>query len=593
MNRIGNVKRSSLSIIAAAIVILAALGYLFSGKIRNLTERDPVRERVDGETGPSGAAPKSGRPQLEERAAEQSPVRKEGALEKEEEEPQKPEPALKALLKPSFDIVRVERNGEALIAGQSTPNARIVIESNGIAIADARADETGSFVALPAEPLKGESNQLAIRAFTPEGVESISDQTVAVGVPGTGEPLVALIEPGKAVSILQNPNAALRPEPGRPDRSAQQDNTASAPAPPQVISKSKERDETERKATETVVALGEPAASSGAAVETLENGTANEAGGASIIEKSFGTLNETSNAGERQAAVSGVAAREENAKSADKAELEAPASEPTRRIARLVTSEEAGASGAGSAAERSGGERQVDETPEDKTPGNEPKDNAALEDEAGTEVAPAVPVSTESGQSSGSRGEEAAAGLTPRTASDGASDVVSAAPSRTIVQVTIEAVEVDGEKIFIAGSAKAGAAIRLYVDGVPVGDVRTGENGRWLYEDKRNPDPGRYSVRADQLSGTDGNVDARAEVPFVVEERAVSELADAQRGTIIIRRDDNLWTIAQRLYGNGQRYTAIYQQNRDQIRDPDLIFPGQIFTLPEPDAFSGAPNGRR
>ncbi|MBO37841.1 MAG: peptidoglycan-binding protein, partial [Rhodospirillaceae bacterium] len=34
-------------------------------------------------------------------------------------------------------------------------------------------------------------------------------------------------------------------------------------------------------------------------------------------------------------------------------------------------------------------------------------------------------------------------------------------------------------------------------------------------------------------------------------------------------------------YGQGMRYTIIYKANRDQIRDPDLIYPGQIFFIPK------------
>ncbi|WP_029042467.1 LysM peptidoglycan-binding domain-containing protein [Cucumibacter marinus] len=52
-------------------------------------------------------------------------------------------------------------------------------------------------------------------------------------------------------------------------------------------------------------------------------------------------------------------------------------------------------------------------------------------------------------------------------------------------------------------------------------------------------------------------------------------------GKAIIRRGDNLWTIARRVYGRGIRYTTIYQANQSQIRDPDLIFPGQVFDLPD------------
>ena len=43
---------------------------------------------------------------------------------------------------------------------------------------------------------------------------------------------------------------------------------------------------------------------------------------------------------------------------------------------------------------------------------------------------------------------------------------------------------------------------------------------------------------------------------------------------------DNLWNISRKLYGDGFRYTTIYQANRDQIIDPDLIFPEQKFITP-------------
>lgn len=58
---------------------------------------------------------------------------------------------------------------------------------------------------------------------------------------------------------------------------------------------------------------------------------------------------------------------------------------------------------------------------------------------------------------------------------------------------------------------------------------------------------------------------------------------DAQRfaaGKAIIRRGDNLWTIARRVYGEGIKYTTIYEANTGQIRDPHRIYPGQVFDLP-------------
>ena len=53
-----------------------------------------------------------------------------------------------------------------------------------------------------------------------------------------------------------------------------------------------------------------------------------------------------------------------------------------------------------------------------------------------------------------------------------------------------------------------------------------------------------------------------------------------QKRSIVVRRGDTLWHIARRRYGRGIRYTAIYRNNRDQIRNPHLIYPGQEFRLP-------------
>ena len=53
--------------------------------------------------------------------------------------------------------------------------------------------------------------------------------------------------------------------------------------------------------------------------------------------------------------------------------------------------------------------------------------------------------------------------------------------------------------------------------------------------------------------------------------------------TAAVSRGDNLWSISRRIYGRGMRYTMIFGANKEQIRDPDLIYPGQLFVLP-PDA---------
>jgi nucleoid-associated protein YgaU len=51
-------------------------------------------------------------------------------------------------------------------------------------------------------------------------------------------------------------------------------------------------------------------------------------------------------------------------------------------------------------------------------------------------------------------------------------------------------------------------------------------------------------------------------------------------GTTIVSRGDNLWRISQRIYGKGLRYTVIYGANQGQIRNPNRIYPGQVFVIP-------------
>jgi nucleoid-associated protein YgaU len=51
-----------------------------------------------------------------------------------------------------------------------------------------------------------------------------------------------------------------------------------------------------------------------------------------------------------------------------------------------------------------------------------------------------------------------------------------------------------------------------------------------------------------------------------------------------IQSGDSLWKIAKQFYGNGAKYEAIFAANREVIKDPDLIFPGQKIRIPAEDA---------
>lgn len=52
------------------------------------------------------------------------------------------------------------------------------------------------------------------------------------------------------------------------------------------------------------------------------------------------------------------------------------------------------------------------------------------------------------------------------------------------------------------------------------------------------------------------------------------------KGVYVVKRGDTLWGIAKRYYGNGRLYTKIFNANRDKIKNPNLIYPGQKFIIP-------------
>ena len=47
-----------------------------------------------------------------------------------------------------------------------------------------------------------------------------------------------------------------------------------------------------------------------------------------------------------------------------------------------------------------------------------------------------------------------------------------------------------------------------------------------------------------------------------------------------IVKGDSLWKIAKKYYGDGNKYPVLFEANREVIKDPDLIYPGQVIRVP-------------
>jgi nucleoid-associated protein YgaU len=108
----------------------------------------------------------------------------------------------------------------------------------------------------------------------------------------------------------------------------------------------------------------------------------------------------------------------------------------------------------------------------------------------------------------------------------------------------------------------------------------------------RNPDelslqPSNAAGRGTDFSGVQGRADsapasgaARRPDFSNVHGSADTVSAGSARDTYTVQAGDTLSAIAQRHYGKASRWHAIFEANRDQIDDPDLIRPGQVLRLP-------------
>jgi nucleoid-associated protein YgaU len=166
--------------------------------------------------------------------------------------------------------------------------------------------------------------------------------------------------------------------------------------------------------------------------------------------------------------------------------------------------------------------------------------------------------------------------------------------------VAIQSVEANADGGLTAkGVAQPNATVRLYVGGAYVGDARTKADGRWSLTIEHGMSPGAYVVRADEIEPGDAKVVARAEASFNVPALAAPEkpvsAASAQPPTASspsdvvvntiqidhVERGQTLWGISQKFYGDGSRYAIIFAANSGQIRNPNLIYPGQNFIVPK------------
>ncbi len=195
--------------------------------------------------------------------------------------------------------------------------------------------------------------------------------------------------------------------------------------------------------------------------------------------------------------------------------------------------------------------------------------------------------------------------------------------ARSAKRIGVSSVDYEdaGEKsmLYISGHAEPGARVMVYVDNRLAGSVTADATGSWSFSTNRELSGGGHALRADLVSKDVSSVLARAEVNFQRRPPTTTAMLDADKeskeasiygdppslpagnpgsaatgsagfedkaeagrpNTIIVREGDTLWHIAQRYYGDGMKFTQIFRNNRNQIRNPHWIYPNQRFELPQ------------
>ena len=135
----------------------------------------------------------------------------------------------------------------------------------------------------------------------------------------------------------------------------------------------------------------------------------------------------------------------------------------------------------------------------------------------------------------------------------------------------------DAGHVTVTGQATPGVVVRVYINDNLVAEGAAGADGRWKLAPPDPIGPGKHTLRLDRLA-SDGKPVARLELPF---DRIVVPPGTKDVRRLVVVRGDNLWSIARAHYGVGFHHTVIYGANKEQIRNPDLIYPGQVFSLPK------------
>ncbi|PJI45730.1 MAG: peptidoglycan-binding protein [Rhizobium sp.] len=481
---------------------------------------------------------------------------------------------------PRFDVLRVEPDGSTVIAGNAAPGSKLEIVSGDKVIATLDVDPTGDFAAVLDQPLPPGDHSLQLKATGTDGKAVTSDEVATISVPTdpNGKLLAMVSKPGEASRLITLPEsvnsgakqervaaseaapAANAPAAAPGDAAAPAETAAPATTPsttPAGTAPAAQAPEIQVTAVEIegnriFVAGKAPAGSSvrGFADETLIGTVVTDPSGHFVVD------------GEVPLNVGSHVIRAEllDANGTVVVRASVPFDRPEGEQVSVVAQNSQTASGQG------GAMVPVDLAAFEKLRGSLGQAFALLQGLYADGKKPAL--------------EELAAARSAteiglKSIADFRPAAMSAVPLADFVAATA------------AKAGKALAALQALPNDIDAVGAELPKIAALieavLSPVAPSPEPatppaaaGATATPAAPAATQDTATAAAPAEPKTIEQAPLTE----SRNSVIIRRGDTLWQISRRVYGQGVRYTTIYLANSNQIRNPDLIEPGQVFQVP-------------
>jgi nucleoid-associated protein YgaU len=425
------------------------------------------------------------------------------------------EPLSNSLSAPKFDVVRIEDDGSALIAGQAQGRGHVILSVDGVELPEARADLTGNgqFVIFAFLPATADQQSLKLHLYAQDGSGPVvSVQTVFVA-PAPVEEAVAASE-----SVAPESEAPAETETTDETNDATETDIEIETAPTQTASTEAPADA----APATVILADEDG------VRVLQDGTPSAANPAVTIDTiSYSSNGDVILGGRGQAGNfvriyldnQSIATSKISANGYWSLEL----SDIAPGIYTLRVDELNATGDVVSRAETPFKREAAEELAELMAPETEPKE-------------PSVEVPSQNVAEAPSAQTDAPSSDAPETAADTDSDTAPETGSDTASDTSVTQVEVTVQ----AEVAELNPQDEQSSDGETVAtEAQPADTASVL----RTPSQ-KFRVRTVQPGST-------------------------------------LWAIAKESYGAGIEYFKVFEANKERIRDPDLIYPGQVFEIPD------------